>query len=111
MPPAPYVVVKPEAGAREGTRQFRIAVHHLQGHYSELSDYVFKELPTMLLSDVNKGGKVFITDETGTYRLLCGGWTDVDIDDSDNTIFMERFFVQPFRSGGSKWEPVPGAAG
>ena len=99
MPEPPYVVVKPETGAIEGTRQFRIIVHHRQGMFDELEKYVFKELTSLLINDENK--KICIIDKNGLYQLHCGGWTDMNTDISDKTIFMERLFYQPFRSGDS----------
>jgi hypothetical protein len=96
----PYAVVKPENGAIAGTRQFRIIVHHKAGYYDVLHDYVFRESVELLFMDSN-GRKIFLTDEEGdVYQLHCGGWTDVMPDTSDNTIFMERIFFQPMRSGG-----------
>ena len=100
-PEPPYVVVKPETGVREGTRQFRVIVHHHVGRYDELAGYVFKELTKLLVYDECGGGKVFITDANGSYRLQPGGYTDVFTDTSDNTIVMERLFYMPFRNGGS----------
>jgi len=95
----PYVVVKPESGAGDGQRQWRIIVHEKVGMYDSLSKYLFQELDELL---VNKNGaKVFITDEAGMYRLYASGYTDIQTDTSDSTIFMERLFIQPFRNGGS----------
>ena len=71
------------------------------GKYDDLADYIFKELTRLLIYDEGKGGKVFITDVEGSYRLQPGGYTDVFTDTLDSTIIMERVFYMPFRSGGS----------
>ena len=101
VPPPPYVVVKPEVGLIPGTRQFRIFVHMKQGFLDVLEKYIFKELEKLLINDESSGGKVFITDADGTYRLQPGGYTDLYTEISDNTIVMERIFFMPFRSGGT----------
>ena len=101
FPKPPYVVVKPETGVGEGTRQFRIIVHHQIGKGDILSDYIFKELTELLIYNEGNGGKVFISDAGKFWRLQSAGYNDVMMDTSENTIFMERIFVMPFRSGGS----------
>jgi hypothetical protein len=100
MPDPPYVVVKPESGAIEGTRQYRIIAHTKQGLYDNLDEYIFRELPGLLIFDRsdNNNKRIYLTDEAGDrYRLDCGGYTDISADSSDNTIFMERIFFQPQR--------------
>jgi hypothetical protein len=95
----PYVVVKPEAGSIGDTRQFRIIAHVRQGDYDKLDGFIFGELSRLLIyGEPGDNKRVFLTDdEGGRYRLNCGGYTDITTDVSDNTIFMERLFYQPFR--------------
>ena len=97
IPPPPYVVVKPEAGAIPGTRQYRIFAHTRQGHADEIDEYIFSELPRLLLSNENEP-RVRLKDENGrVYQLQSGDWFDVRLEDSDKTIYMERIFFHPFK--------------
>ena len=84
----PYVVVKPEAGAIAGTRQYRIIVHHKQGMFDELEKYTLIELDELLQGGVADG-------EGGRYKLYKGGYTDITLEVDDNTFFMERIYYTP----------------
>jgi hypothetical protein len=90
LPPPPYVVVKPESGMIPGTRQYRIIAHTEQGRLDELENYIFTELPELLLN-------ARLEDEEGrAYKLHGGDWSDVR-PEQDGTICMERVFYIPFK--------------
>jgi len=89
FPEPPYVVIKPETGTIENTRQYRIIAHHKKGFFDELNDYVLVELDSLLL---NKN----ITDDEGNrYKLNPLGFTDIMPEPADNTYFMERLYYTP----------------
>ena len=89
FPEPPYVVVKPEAGSIENTRQFRIVVHMKQGQFDELNNYCLFELDALLLSGLIED------EEDGQYKLYVNGYTDITPEPTDNTYFMERFYFTP----------------
>ena len=88
VPDAPYITVKPEIGTNEGIRNYRIIVHHKEGAFDILEDFVLKELDQLLL-----GG---IDDSDGSrYKLFPSGLTDIMPEGYDNTYFMERIYSVP----------------
>jgi hypothetical protein len=91
FPEPPYVIIKPEYGVIQNTRQFRIIVHHQKGQFDTLENYVLVELDHLLLNDIedNEGNK---------YKLYVNGFTDITPEQMDNTYFMERFYYTPLRS-------------
>jgi hypothetical protein len=100
FPAPPYVVVKPETGIFEGSRQYRITAHHKTGMYDVIEKYVLEELADLLITNSN-GERVTLTDEDGrSYKVYSSGYSDVMPDGSDSTIFMERLFYQPMLRGG-----------
>lgn len=88
IPPPPYVVVKPEAGAIGGTRQFRVIVHMDRGHFIELDQYTLTELDSLLLGGIDG-------EDGGRYMLYPSGYTDVTADAQGDTYFMERTYYTP----------------
>jgi hypothetical protein len=88
FPEPPYVVIKPEAGTLENTRQFRIIAHARKGEYDKLEKYILNELDALLLGEIND-------NEGGRYKLYNGGYTDVFPEDTDNTYFMEHIYYTP----------------
>ena len=93
LPKVPYVIVKPEVGAKPDTWQFRIIAHHSKGAADKLAQYIFTEL-TMLLSGT-------IDDDEGSrYKLYNGGITAITAEPNDNTYFMERVFYTPLMGYG-----------
>jgi len=87
IPEMPYVVVKPEKGAIENTRQYRIIVHHNRGMFDELEAYAMKEIDQLLPSHIDFAGS--------RYKLYKGGYTDITAEPHDNTYFFERIFYVP----------------
>lgn len=88
VPPPPYVVVKPEAGAVPGTRQYRIIVHHNQGMFDVLEKYTLVELDSLLRNGVEDG-------KGGRYKLYANGYTDITAEPGGDTCFMERLYTVP----------------
>jgi len=89
FPEPPYVVIKPETGIIENTRQYRIIAHHKKGFYDELNDYTLKELDELILN------KVITDNKGGRYKLFSLGFTDITPEPTDNTYFMERLYYTP----------------
>ena len=82
----PYVVIKPEAG---GDRiLYRFIVHAVLGTQDFLKDYVFRELPELLKTPLEAGGKQITVRSTGH-------WNGPYVDGSDNTLAMSRDFYIP----------------
>jgi len=91
FPEPPYVVVKPENGSINNTRQFRIIVHIKMGKFDDLENYCFNELDNLLLNDI-------YDDEGNKYKLFLNGFTDVTPEPDDNTYFCERMYFTPLKS-------------
>jgi hypothetical protein len=90
IPKVPYVMVKPETGVIENTRQFRIIAHENTGQYAKLQNYILKECDSLLLGDIYDG-------EGTKYKLYANGYTDVTPEVDDNTYFAERVYYTPLR--------------
>ena len=89
IPKMPYVVVKPENGAIENTRQYRIIVHHTQGRLDELEAYAMNEIDRLLSGHISFQGS--------RYKLYKGGYTDITVEPQDGTYFFERLFYSPLQ--------------
>jgi len=88
IPEPPYIVVKPENGVINKTRQFRIIIHHKKGFFDELENYTLVELDSLLTETIE--------DEDGSrYKLYADTYTDVMQEPEDNTYFMERIYYTP----------------
>jgi hypothetical protein len=90
FPEPPYVVVKPEFGVIQNTRQFRVIVHHQRGQFDVLEKYTLQELDTLLSGEIED-------DEGNRYKLYANGFTDITPEQIDNTYFMERLYYSPLR--------------
>jgi hypothetical protein len=98
-PEVPYIIVKPESGVIEGTRDYRISVYHKQGYFDFIEKYTIIDLVNLLsepLIDNSEGG-------AKRYRLKATGMTDITtggdirtIQSGGDTFFMERIFTLPF---------------
>jgi hypothetical protein len=86
-PPAPYVVIKPEADNANSRLVFRFIVHRKFGEQNALDNYILYELKTLLSDVQTPQGKIkfYSTDE----------WFGVQTRNDDNTISMERTFFVP----------------
>lgn len=92
FPEPPCVVVRPEAGAREGTRSYRIMACHTQGNFDALERYVLHELGGLLLPHIDDANDL---GETARYYLRAGGFTGITAIADRNAYFMERTFFSP----------------
>ena len=87
-PQPPYVIVKSENGIVPNTRQYRISVYHNQGMFDALQNYVMNEIDLLLPHQLeDKDGR--------RYLLYKNGQTDISLEPTDNTYFMERIFFSP----------------
>ena len=92
FPEAPYVVVKLESGTIARSRSIRIIVHHKQGQSDKLNDYTLRELDNLLLGGIDD-------DEGSRYILKANGYTDITPSSTDDSYFMERFYLLPLPIG------------
>lgn len=92
-PATPYVVVRPEADSAGRGRLYRIFVHYDQGQQAWLEDYCFDELITLLdnFSAVTRHGNDNQLSVEQDYQ-------DININNDDGTISMERRFLMPSRT-------------
>ena len=88
FPGPPYVVVKPETGIRENTRQFRIIVHHKEGMFDELQQYTLVELDKLLSGTI-------ADDDGSRFKLHKAGYTDITAEPEGDTYFMEKLYMIP----------------
>ena len=88
LPSAPYICVKSEA--HPIGRQFRVIAHFPLGENHALDVYIFDTLPDLL-------SNWSYTDEYGNYVTVKDAkeYTDVEADNDDDTISMERLFYIP----------------